>query len=560
MATNILDLAASGDARSLMLDMRVRSLYWPYYFIKVVLGYRHMVEHLHHQELEQFVDRWSEGMSKQWIEWPRGFFKTSTFTIGMGIWNVLPCSQEDKDYAVQTLKIPEADWDRRVALHDVNYTQLYAFETLPNAKKKLNEVRNHFEENELFKSLFPEIAFTGKEDPWNDTCLKIRRTDSVLARAEEGTFEAIGVAGALQSRHYHIVWEDDLVGEKARKSETVLNDTIGWHQRLHGAFVSAADQIRFGVSNCWGYSDLNSYVRANEPEFYFHKRSAWETDDSGERIPTFVERYTLKSLDIIQSNMSKYDFNCQYLNDPTPEGDQEYDPACLHIFTIEHGGIKCDCGAFWLPQQCTRIGHYDPFNAKGVRSKSCPAVLTTFLAPDNHVFLVETYAKRGTYDQVYEAIFHQNDKYCWHKFSYEDVAHQNLTEQALKFAQQSEKFRRFHRRLPRIVAVPTRGVEKKLRIRDGLIAWLSADAKLGVRSREHPVVKMLQTFPNDALNHDYDILDALNQGLLIDTSGNKVWSWPQPDELKDQTRSSETEYLSQLGQPYSHVEHATANS
>jgi len=219
--TDILQLAAAGSADKVWLDQRVRSILSPYYFIKVVLGYKKLVPHLHQHDTELFVSRWASGQTEQAVEWPRAFYKTTTFTIGLGIWGVLPVTDEDTNYALTALEIPEELWFERCSLHDQDATQLFAFETEGNARKKINIVKWHFEENSTFRWLFPEIAYTGNERPWNSDCLCIRRVGD-RRKDPEGSFEAIGVGGALQSRHYSRIWCDDLVGENARKISVVM--------------------------------------------------------------------------------------------------------------------------------------------------------------------------------------------------------------------------------------------------------------------------------------------------------------------------------------------------
>src|SRR5258708_7588149 len=132
---SILTMAESGHADQVMRDLRVRSLYSPYFLEKVVLGYRDLVDHLHLHDTELFVDRWTQGVRKQFIEWPRAFFKTTTFTIGMSIWTVCPVTDEDHLYALDVLGLPEDKWLARVALHDQDATQVLALETDEDAKK-----------------------------------------------------------------------------------------------------------------------------------------------------------------------------------------------------------------------------------------------------------------------------------------------------------------------------------------------------------------------------------------------------------------------------------------
>lgn len=543
--TNILQLAESGNAANVMRDMRVRSLYSPYFFEKVVLGYRDLVDHLHLHDTELFVTRWSDGVTKQFIEWPRAFFKTTTFTIGVSIWHVLPVSEEDHLYALDTLQIPEEAWLRRVALHDQDATQLIAFETDENAKKKIGQIKWHFEENELFRTLFPEIAFTGKEPKWSNDCLTIRRVGE-RRRDAEGTFEAIGVGGALQSRHYKTVWEDDLVGERARKSQAEMDKVIGWHGRLHGAFEDASKAIRFGVSNRWGYNDLNSYIRKNEPDVVFYTRAAWEVGEDGVEIPIFPERYSIEALMKIRDSgsMTRYDFSCQYLNSPVLPGDQQVDLSNRHYYTVaEDGAMHCSCGGTYYPSQLLRYLHYDPYNAKAT-STSCPAIVGVGTSSDEHVFVLSIWTTRGTYDKVYDQIFTQNDRYRPGLFTYEDVGHQNSVEYHWKTLSKTTEYKAEHRNPPTIQGVKTGNRNKETRIRESLFPVIE-NRKFSTRRNMLGLDRQLETFPNKTLDHDYDILDALAQGAM-------VWKFPDSDDTRLVAAAEEKEYLAKLGTPYGH--------
>jgi hypothetical protein len=549
---NILQVASTGKAENVVREMRVRSLYSPYYLAKVVLGYKELVDHLHLHDTELFIQRWLEGVRKQWIEWPRGFFKSTTFTISTGIWITLPHDDSDSEYALDVLHIDEGEWFRRMKLHDQDTTQLLAFETQPNAKKKVNEIKWHFEENTLFRMLFPEIAYSGNETPWTTDCLKIRRVGDGR-RVQEGTFEAIGVDGALQSRHYKIVWEDDLVGKKAVESQVTMESTIRWHGLLHGAFENAAEQIRFGVSNRWGYADLNSHIRQNEPDFVFYTRRAWEIDEeTGTERAIFPERYPLDKLKQIQNSgsMTKYDFSCQYLNDPVLPGEQETDIRKLHTYHVEPDGrIVCSCGASFYASQLWRAIHYDPYNAKQTTSGSCPAIPVVGTSTDKHIFLLDYFIGRGNYPKIYDKLFEYNDRWRPHVFTYEDVGNQNMCEFHIrdreKFGEHLDK----HRRFPRIIAVPTRGRAKEIRIRDSFLPCIDK-YKFSRRANHLSFDKQLETFPNKVLDHDYDLLDALAQGAL-------VWRFPESDEAVATKKADEDAYMKQLGQPYTQMEYNT---
>lgn len=544
---DILQLAESGKAADVMRDMRVRALYCPYYFEKVVLGYADLVKHLHYVDTELVVDRWAVGIRKQFIEWPRAFFKTTTFTIGLSIWHVLPVCEEDHLYALDVLGIDEDKWTARVGLHDQDATQLMAFETDENSKKKIGQIKWHFEENELFRTLFPEIACTGKEPKWSSDCLTIRRVGD-RRRDAEGSFEAIGVGGALQSRHYKTVFEDDLVGERARKSPSVMEQTIGWHARLIGAFENATVAERFGVSNRWGYNDLNSYIRANEPDFVFYTRAAWEVSVDGVETPIFPERYSMEALITIRDSgsMSKYDFSCQYLNSPVLPGESEVDLSKRHFYSVcEDGCLKCSCGKSYYPHQLNRYLHYDPYNAKGAGSTSCPAIVCVGTSPDEHIFVLNYWTSRENYGGVYDEIFRNNDRYHPHVFTYEDVAHQNMTEFHWREVAKTAEYKAAkHLRPPQIIACKTGNRSKEVRIRESLFPFIE-QRKFSTRKTMVLLDKQLETFPNKVFDHDYDVLDALAQGA-------QVWKFPLSDDRLVEMKADEDTYLQQLGKPYGH--------
>lgn len=541
---SVLQLASEGKADQLRVDQRVRCLVSPYYLVKIILHYYKLVQHLHQKELELFCDQWAYGVLEQAVEWPRAFYKTTTFTIGLGIWHVLPVTQEDTDYALGVMKIPEDYWFSRVSLHDQDATQLFAFEVIENAKKKLNIVKWHFEENETFRWLFPEIAYHGDERPWNNESLRIRRVGERRKDAE-GTFDAIGVGGSLQSRHYSLMFCDDLVGEKARKSQSVMEDTIGWYQRLNGAFENAGRKVRFLISNRWGYADLNSWVRANQPEVNFHTRKAWEVID-GEETPIFPEEYPMEKLFKIQGEMSKYDFSCQYLNEPIMPGEREVATEAIHFYEVDSDGtINCSCKQRFRASQLFRYLHYDPYNAKGAGSKSCPALVVMGMSSDKHHFVLDYFLGKENYGKIYDKIFHFNDTWRPRMFTYEDVGHQNLTKHHIETVTRSVEYKSKHRNFPRIEGVKTGNQSKERRIREGVFPVIEKK-KFACRQKHQMLLKMLETFPHHVLDHDYDLLDAISQGA-------NLWRFPQTEDDRIDVQNQDDEYLRHFNEPYSHA-------
>jgi len=534
-----------------------------YYFTKVLLMQSALVDHFHQIEMDQFLEKWEHGVWLQWIEWSRGFFKTTCFTQGTSMWTVLPSDDSDIEYAVRVLGFDEEAVKRRFALHDQDSTHLLAFNNIHNAERKVGWIKWHFEENQLFRACFPEIAYQGDERPWNSKSLRLRRVG--YGRTEpEGTFDAIGVGGGLESRHYTHVWEDDLVDRKTSQSATELDSVCRWHDLLDGAFRQASKQIRTGVSNRWGYNDLNSYVRSTDKTFFFHTRKAIEYNPLTEREEAvFPERLTIEDLRLMESKGEKkrHEIAAQYYNEPRLPGEREVNLDALHYYEVSsEGQIQCSCGAKFLPSQLQRYMAYDPYNAKDQRSTSCPAIVVVGTSPKfrlddklllEHVFLLDYFTTRKDYTGVYSKLFEWNDRWGPQLFVYEDVANQNMCEFYIKQQQTRPDFD--HRRFSRIVGVTCGGKSKPIRIRDKFLPLIDA-GRFSCRRTHKTFLDQCETFPLEVNGHDYDILDALEDLCGSDSYGTSLMTFPKLDTELKARKAEEDAYLAELGKPYSQME------
>lgn len=556
---SITEVARQGDAAALIRDWRVKSLVWPYFFIKSVLGNPDIIPRIHGADIDMVLGNLREGVRKQFIEWPRRHMKTSTFTCGLSMWFILPSNDNDKDYAVKQLGITPERWDQMAALRNQNYCQLICFETMANAQKKVGEIRWHFESNELFRSLFPEIAYTGAESPWNNDGFRIRRT-GMASKIAEGTFDAGGVGVAVQSRHYDLIWLDDIVGQDAARSETEMDNTLTWVGRLTGCEKLGATTKWFGVSNRWGFNDLNSVLRS-DPSWHFFTRRAWDVGEDGLRIPNFPEKYPLPVLDEIKHHFiyvsregSESDFLAQWQNDPRPGGAAMIDHDRIHRYQVTTGGeISCSCGKTYHPANLNRYLLFDPYNAKGkTASKSQPALAVVGLSTDKHVFLLDMFQKRVKHNDLVERIFGLNDR--WQgvvAMGYEDVGAQNMWETLLRREMRSSDWRaRRHREIRRIKGVGVSNKPIDIRVREFLVPYLDARPGVGcfsARESQQLFWDMLETFPHPVPGHDYDLLSALAMGAHPDFQ----WQFPVSDEEQERDSNEEEEYLRHFNMPYS---------
>lgn len=316
--------------------MRLNALGSMYYFSKVVLGYTRLVGHLHGKmcrELEN--DRIQIVM-----EIPRDHFKSTVASVTAPMWWALPFTELD-EYLMRSMGYGD-EWIRWMQrAHCTSTRTLVASEVIGNARKLGSKISDHYKSNAAFRTLFPEII-PSQYIRWNQDSMTHVRMDGV--HHGEGTYDFIGVKGALQSRHYDRVIEDDLVGEKAKDSDIVMETTLEWHRKLPGAFDSdpkdpsrLADQLIIG--NRWSHRDLNSWVRKHESRFRFITHDA--EGDCGKEctwghragVPIFPEEFTMDKLGQIRATEGGYNYSCQYRNRPVAPEAVRFKSSWLRYYT-----------------------------------------------------------------------------------------------------------------------------------------------------------------------------------------------------------------------------------
>jgi len=527
--------------------IRAQSLVSPYFFIKTLLKNPDMCEEIHGVELEKTIRAMAAGKRYKWIEWPRGFLKSTTFTLGLSVWLTLPEDEHDKACALHELGVTPKVWDERSKLRNQNISQLLAYETLDMAKAKLAHIRSFYEEYELFRLCFPEIAHNGTESPWNTEKLCIRR-DKRKPQQPDCTFEAIGVGAAGQSRHFDVIWCDDVVGKDAIKSDAVMADTIQWFGQLNGMEQLGGRTWRFGVSNRWGFNDLNSHLRLNEPHWEFSTLKSYNVNEKGERVPTWPDVYTLEVLDQKRASMHEDEFFAQYQNEPRPPGGADMDSDKFHLYTIRSSNeIWCKtCQKSYYIEGMNRYIHYDPYNAKKKLSRSLPAIAVVGTAVDKHVFLLDSYIKKDAYEKIFAKLFELNTVWDPVMLTYEDVGAQNMAEYYIRQFQKSKEFKEMKARpFRRIEPVTTSGRPMEIRVRDYLIPVIEK-GKFGIHESQTQILEMAATFPHTVPGHDYDLLDALAQGP-------RVWRYPMDSEEETKYDKYEQERLRDMATPYSEM-------
>ena len=297
-----------------MQALRLNALGSLFNFAFVVLKYNRLTPHLHGRFICSEIE--CERLHKL-IEFPRDHFKSTCATISTPMWWALPFTDEDErlmrllGYGDEWIR-----WMKRA--HNTCTRTLIASETRGNARKFGEKIANHYEVNRLFKHLFHEIIPRGNERWTQDSRIHRRLDDGTYQ--SEGTYDFIGAEVALQSNHYERHVEDDLIGEAAVQSLSVMASTINWHTKLPGCFDSIPgnpDELgdQLCICNRWGSRDLNYHIREKEKHYKVLSHGAeggcCEFHPPG--IPIFPEEFSMKKLEAIRSIEGPYNYSCHFL-------------------------------------------------------------------------------------------------------------------------------------------------------------------------------------------------------------------------------------------------------
>jgi len=262
------------------------------------------------------------------FEIPMSHFKT-TIGVGFSMWKALPFTARD-EHMMRALGYGDA-WVRWMRLaHNQNTRTLVTHEIESRAIDIGKEVDEHYQSNDLFRYLFPEVLPTNQAT-WNDHS-KFHRRERAEANidATTGTYEYRGVGQALQGIHPDRTIQDDNMGKAAQDSllhgdGRVLDGLIRWHRQLttrldvftgDAEFDARSVGEQLVIGNRWAHNDLNSWIKANQPQFRFQTHSAeggcCAAHPAGR--PIFPEEWTMARLAQKRADIGAYDYSHFFLN------------------------------------------------------------------------------------------------------------------------------------------------------------------------------------------------------------------------------------------------------
>lgn len=488
-----------------------------YFFCTVILGYDRLTPHTH-MPLCRFIETCRVNRRK--IYYPRGHFKTTIFTIGRTIQDII---------------------------NNPNIRILIVASTSRNAERFLIEIEKHFESNELLRWLYPDVCWADPRNEarrWNSQEMEVRRT----AFWREPTVDTIGAKGNVESRHYDVIRADDLIGRREYESDEEMSKTCAWTDGLEALLIDPTCQIDV-IGSKWRMDDVYAYIE----HFYSHDEppvpigpwaymrgelAIFGRSDIEDGAPIFPERFSLAYLNRLRDRTPEF-YAAQYAGNPIAPGLSVFRDEWWHTAVQEGNEIVCygpgDRELFrtnvW---DLHRFGLFDPAVSKNKRKNARNAMLavgwTDLGRRGKFIFILESRIGHYSPTDAVNNLFEMNDRWRLEFFSVESVAYQA----AIKFWVEDRCDREFLPYPSIVEYIPESDVVKDERIK-GLQPFFRAGMVWAVG--EHPELKEeFIFFPRAAFR---DGLDALAQG-------NRYWGGVMDAEREAAMREREARLLGQL--------------
>jgi hypothetical protein len=549
----IIPIPQSIDAEQKLLIHRLNGFGSLYYFIKIVLGRSRLTSSFHlplcrQMEATHLKDLW---------EIPRDHFKSTICGEGLPMWWALPFMPYDAD-SLRLLGYKNEFIAFMTLVHDSCTRTVLISENITNAAKLGSKIRWHFESNAAYRAIYPESLPTTRET-WTSFSLQARRIGSGSDAAHgEGTFDFLGVGSALQSRHYPRMIKDDLVGRKAIESISIMEKTIEYHKLSVGAFESmGAEHLNdeVVVGNRWDYHDLNSYIRENEPWFRIHSHSALGgcCPEHPENQPIFPEEFSAKKLEHRRRTLGAYLYSCQFLNNPCAPEDADFQPAWLRYYDfkrLEDGNRRIEHEVHdSMVRKDVDINHLakveitDPAHSGNASANRCRhAVIIVGVSDDNNYYLLDCWARSGSYDTYFDAIYKLADAWKIYRLGVETVAAQRYVAYHINYRNLQSGRRLKIIELKGEVEGPDGSItrKKEYRIRN-VLGPIFEQGRFWVRRDQADFLGEFTTFPKGKF---CDILDALAYSPQVLKGASHAKDMPR-------WARQNAERLAQLNQPYS---------
>ena len=414
---------------------------------------------------------------------PRSFFKTTIGTVGMSIW--LPIRR-----------------DRNIKI-------LVAMNTSDNAEKRINTIRNHWQTNSLLQNAFPELVPDVRKVRWSNQCCELARTK----HSDEGTYESIGSGGAVVSRHYDYIIEDDLIyakkddmrGAEIMPNQDDIDKAIGWHKLVYSLFSNPARSSILNIGTRWGTHDLKNWIKENEADKYTFFSLKAESDIPNPEWPGHGEsiwptRFGTPELKDICASQGSAIYATQYLNMPRDASDIVFEKEWIQWFD---GVDSVPKESKYLTVVDLASGWADQNKGRGL----CNNVVATYaMDTKGRVYICRYDAGKYNPDKVIDLMITHHQQFPQTSLRIEEVQYQR----AIRFYANKRMNETGYRYQIIPLESDIRSNAKDARIR--AIANIASTGGLFVKKGMKLFLEEFCDYPN---GRTCDILDTLGHALMI---------------------------------------------
>ena len=435
-----------------------------------VLGYKD-VNIQTHGGLCRFLER--EPSPRRMVLMPRGHLKSTLCTIADSV---------------------------RLALRNPDECRVLIMnETEDNAIGFLAEIKAHFVQNDMLRTLFPEIIpekISGPGSTWSATMASLRRGTGY----KEGTWSAVGGKTAAVSRHFTHIKVDDIIGLEAKRSPTVMKAALEVIDNLDPLLINLDEDIIDFIGTRKLIHDAYAHVmHLYEGELKIFRRRPLEDGE-----PIFPQKFTRDRLLRIKLLRPEF-YAAEYENDPVGKGVRDFDVGKVKKFVFANNGDvvwkdTAEQVRRWPLESLNIVIAADP-NSGELTAPDFAGIIVSGVSPEDQIFVLETWSDRVTPTDIVDKILELAKKWGPRVVGIEQAGQQSTRFYfAKKAREEGQNFA--------VIPLKPKNRDKGVRIRNSLEPIINA-GRLYVLATQTTMLRQIEFHPD--LEND-DEIDPLAYG------------------------------------------------
>jgi predicted phage terminase large subunit-like protein len=250
-----------------------------------------------HKELCDFII--TPGKRKKLVLVPRSHLKSTLVTVGYSLMRIV--------------ENPNV----RILIANATYDMACTF---------LSQIKKHLRFNEKLKGIYGDLSQNA--DKWSENMLSVV-SDQFYAK-KEATVTAYGIGGNLVSQHYDLIIMDDVVNRDGINTPEQIEKTVLFYKDALDLLEPTGMVLVVGTR--WHQNDLYGWILDRDnparlfESFDIFFRKAYDGDlSTGEGFSAlFPQKYSRETLQELRREKGPYEFESQYMNNPTPTDDAKF--------------------------------------------------------------------------------------------------------------------------------------------------------------------------------------------------------------------------------------------